>query len=162
MSPQRSKINARSPTKYLWAILEVADLRFNNPQLKLMTAVQQVVTPEKCKLHGLPATGHEERVRNIYRLCKAHDEFGRYGLTNLRLDSKGRTDSQRNELYHPTRHADPPIGTEKRVEYGSPECADAFRQGWQIVKLRPDGTYTIRRDFQRLLTRAQDEQMAVE
>jgi hypothetical protein len=144
----------------LWAILEVADLRFNNPQLKLMTAVKQVVTPEKCRLHGHPVTDHDGRVRYVYELCKERDEFGRYGLTNPRLDRNGRT--QRKELYDHTRHSDAPIGTEKRVVYGSPACTHAFRQGWQIVKQWPDGTYTIRRDFQRLLTQEQDEQKAIE
>jgi hypothetical protein len=96
---RRGRINVRSPSKYQWAVLEVAALRFTNPQIPLMTAVKQIVTPEKCRLHGHPVTGHEERIRNIYALCKEQDDFGRYGLTNHLLDRKGRSERQRSELY---------------------------------------------------------------
>jgi hypothetical protein len=157
---RRGRINVRSPSKYQWAVLEVAALRFTNPQIPLMTAVKQIVTPEKCRLHGHPVTGHEERIRNIYALCKEHDDFGRYGLTNHLLDRKGRSERQRSELYDPTKHADAPVGTEKRVVYGSPEWVHACRNGWQPIKQWPDGTYTIRRDSPRGFAGEPDDQMA--
>jgi hypothetical protein len=133
-----------------WAILEVDRLRATDPTIRLMTAVKEVVKEANCKIHGRTCTSNTHR--GVYGKCKEYEEYGRYGLTNHRLDRNGRSERQRNEQYDPVRHEHLPIGTEKRVMVNSAEWAHAIRNGWHPVRQWPDTTWTIRRDLCGVLT----------